>query len=295
MSFAQADQAALDLHDFKFDLCFERVGHNDIKVREDLGIYVLPMLFWSGLRCFSDMEPEKLEDYVRDLPEPKRAAGGDDEDKPPKPVNSIPPELLAKCGWLARVKPRQGDGGGGGHDSGNGESRRPPPKDKPVLEIPEDEMEQAVIEIVDAKLAELDGIGPTSDIIIALPRGAPSNKKKEGGKAIDSWRAEPVDSDGVKFSKKYGFKLSFSCMLDAYDWESCRLLTRAWAHKVNYFFRLSEASGDAMYRFSQAEIDAYDISTEFNTFVASLAPNAKAWGRVRQIEQVQPKEPIVVT
>ena len=67
---------------------------------------------------------------------------------------------------------------------------------------------------------------------------------------------------------------------------ACRMAA-AWCHKMQYYLNVSAASGQALYRYSAADIAGYAEEPEFSTFVEGLTGVALA--RAQQIRDWAPR------
>ena len=76
----------------------------------------------------------------------------------------------------------------------------------------------------------------------------------------------------------------------SYGEERCQLLSAAWAHKMQYYYGVWVASGQARYMFQVADHDAYQEPEHFTALYGALQGQALA--RVDQIRALKPTRPI---
>ena len=92
-----------------------------------------------------------------------------------------------------------------------------------------------------------------------------------------------------KWCKQYQFPAQRVFHFLKYGVSESAELSREFCRRGEFFYTRYLASGDPLYKFSQADVDAYQESEAWLDFVCSLSIEANAFEKAMEIRRLSPR------
>jgi len=277
---------------------------HEFDLRDDMGtdIYVLPMAYVEDSHVYGDGDFMKFEHFIDMFPEVSRAEVIDAESDVPEDEldeEEAAHPWLKKHGNDMRMRKKRRtmlpvpgkvkivDPNSSGDDDSD-------TSDEPLKKVHLDEDAlRAYYESLEEWKEGWDAAHvPNPDKAFHVHyRAAPSTYAKKG-MAVDFLRAEHTDAEAQRFLRRYRMQLSFDMSVTEHEPGVSGPLCEGWVHRMTCFFNMWKAAGaDRAYRFSEADIAAYEEPDE----ITDLAPrlNAKGAARLAHLRSIRPRPPIV--
>jgi hypothetical protein len=270
--------------DFSLFLLHDELGSQD---SENLQV-LSGLVFLRGQVLVSDDDPLPWADFLKGLP-PARATPESREQRAPTPEDGVTRELLARNPWLAGFRDRRAgaaDSSAGGPSSvGKAEVDSPDGEAAVQGGLDDDAIEEVFREL--QKNREqwlLEAPEPATDFRCSILGGAWTARAT--GHVYDYYIGKASSGPAERWCRAYGVALSGRFAMTLYGDVLAGLLSRAWCHKMQYYFNICEASGDPAYRYLPADHEGYTEPQDLTE--AAIGPEAKQQARVAALRAIRP-------